>query len=291
MPLEDPDVIDVITKPAPNKLELIITDAGLTPDPRERLEKLVAKLKSYINYILGGQFAEDHPLLGPEDVSIAVVCATPPTPEMLNITHVKPRTVQEWFIAVRFLQFAGGKFTPWEREELEEEVDHDRILPRLVTEDFVGRASADNEFPHRPLGDTGLFVAYVVDGENTVRFIMGPLVEAVGLGEEELYEVALANLGKTFNFNSLRESLPELGITTVKCQDTYDAVRLLLIPQDLRPGEAIAALVPDRDTLTLVSAPADGNWAPLAELAKIPASEHLLLDRPLKVTCEGFEVM
>ncbi len=292
MGLENPDVIDIIIKPEAGKLELVITDAGLTPDPGERLQKLIAKLKSYVNFILSPQFAEDYPYLGPEDVGIAVVSAKPPTPEMRNITHVKPRTVQEWFIAIRFVQFADGKLIPWERDE-EIEVDRNRILPRIVTADFLDRAGTANEVPHRPLGHTGLFIVYVMDDENSVRFIMGPLVGRLEMEEPDLYDLALTNLMKTFDVRhpKLRESLRQNAITTIKCMDTFDAARLLLIPRFLQPGEALAALVPDRDTLTLMPIPADGNWQPLVELAKVPASEHLLLDRPLKVTCDGFTVM
>jgi hypothetical protein len=289
MPLEDPDVLDIVTRPEPNKLQLVISDAGITTDPGERLDKLIAKLKTYVGYILSEEFARKYPDVGPDDVSIAVVCATQPTPEMLEITHLSPRTQPDRMIAVQFQRFQGGRFTPCEKEPLE--VDRTRIMPRLVTAEFVTRASEENEFPHRPLGNTGLSVAYVLDGENSVRFVMGPLVVAVGLDEEGLYGLALANLGKTFNFKALRDSQPELGITTIKCLDTYDAARLLLIPQDLQPGETIVALIPDRDTLTLMSPPADGNWLPLAELAKVPFGEHLLLDRPLKVTRDGFEVV
>jgi hypothetical protein len=289
MPLEDPEVIDITTRPEPNKLELMITDAGVTTDPRERLNLLMAKLRAYVNYILSEEFAAEYPELGPEDVSIVLVSDTAPTSDMLQITHVKPRSHPGRRIPVHFRRFAGGRISSWKTES--REVDRGKVLPRLVTAEFVGRANANNDLPHRPLGETGLFVAYVEDGENAVRFVMGPLVEEVGLDEDGLYRLSLENLGQTFSFAALRESQPDLGITTVKCGDSFDAARLLLIPQDLRPGEAVVALVPDRDTLTLTSVPADGNWAPLVELAKIPDSEHLLLDRPLKVTSAGFEVM
>jgi hypothetical protein len=291
MSLENPDVIDIITQPEPDKLELVITDAGVTTDPRERLDLLMAKLRNYVGYILSEDFADEHPELGPEAVSIAVVSATPPTADMLQISHVKPRSRPGRLIPVRFLRFVGGQTTAWKTES--PEVDRSKILPRLVTAEFVARANAENELPHRPLGGTGLFVAYVEDGENSVRFVMGPLVEEICLDEAGLYELALANLGKTLNFgdSKFRESLRKPNITTIKCMDSFDAARLLLLPQHLEPGEAIVALVPDRDTLTLLPVPADGNWARIAELAKVPAGEHLLLDRPLKVTRDGFEVI
>src|SRR5262245_50677369 len=108
MSLEDPDTIDIITRPEPNRLELVITDAGITTDPGERMEKLLAKLRNYVGYILSPEFAEEYPELGPDDVSITVVSATPPNSEMLQISHVKPRTEPPRFIAVRFMQFQDG---------------------------------------------------------------------------------------------------------------------------------------------------------------------------------------
>ena len=106
-----------------------------------------------------------------------------------------------------------------------------------------------------------------------------------------LHALALENLGRTFGPEPVRKTLSENSITMIKCLDSYDAARLLLLPGYLQPGEALAALVPDRDTLTILPLPGGGNWAPLAELAKSAASDHLLLDRPLRVTCDGFGVM
>src|SRR5207248_1298886 len=131
-------------------------------EPGERLNALLAKLKTYVGYILSDEFAQDNPDIGPDDVSIGVVCANPPTAEMLQITHVKPRIQPPRSIPIQFLRFEDGEVTPYEAEFPEAEPA--RIMPRLVTAEFVARANADNDFPYRRLGNTGLFVAYVVDG-------------------------------------------------------------------------------------------------------------------------------
>jgi hypothetical protein len=291
MSLEDPDVVDIITTPAPGKLQLVICDAGVTTDPRERLNKLLAKLRSYVGYLLSNEFATEHPDLGPDDVSIGVVCSTPPTLEMLQWTHVRPRVDPPRLIAVHFSLFDGTTTTPLKPDEPEAPA-RDKILPRLVTQAFLDRIPEDSPLPHRALDDTGLFVAYVEDGEHSVRFIMGTVADELGLSEYELNELALENLSQTVDMQQVvRRALAEAAITCIKARDSFDAARVLLIPNCLQPGEVLAALVPDRDTLTLVWPPRDGNWAPLAELAKVPASDHLLLDRPLQVTCEGFEVI
>jgi hypothetical protein len=290
MPLEDPNVIDIIATPAPGKLELVISDAGITADPRERLDRLIAKIKNYVGYILRDGFAADHPGLTTDDVAIVVACANAPTADMLAITHVTPRGDRSQAIAVRYVLFDGEEFTPVEPPS-SPPVDRSRILPRLITEDFFDRVDDEEVLPHRPLGDTGLFVAYVVDSEDSVMYVMGGVAEELGLDEPGLHALALENLGRTFGPEVVRKAIAEPAITTIKCLDSFDAARLLLIPGYLRPGEAIAAIIPDRDTLTLLHLPGDNNWTPLAKLAAVPASDHLLLDRPLRVTCDGFQVM
>jgi hypothetical protein len=208
---------------------------------------------------------------------------------MLGMTHIRPHSAPGRLIAVRFTLFEDGQTLPLVPEE-REEASRERVLPRLVTRAFIDRIPEDTPFPHRPLGDTGLFVAYVEDGEHTVRYVMSEMVDELGLSEYELYELALENLAQSCDMEAVvRRALAEPAITAVKTMDSFDAVRLLLIPTALQPGEALVALVPDRDTLTLLPVPEE-DWTTIAELAKVPASDHLLIDRPLLVTRDGFEV-
>jgi hypothetical protein len=80
-------------------------------------------------------------------------------------------------------------------------------------------------------------------------------------------------------------------MAAIKMMDSFDAARLLIVPEQLREGEELIALIPDRDTLTLVAVPKDGDWGPLRKLARVPDSEHLLLDRPVRVRRGGFEAV
>ena len=82
MPLEDPYTIDVITRPVPGRLELVITDAGATTDPGKRLAKLERKLQGYVTYLSSEEFPVDNPGVAIGSVTILVVCKTPPTPAM-----------------------------------------------------------------------------------------------------------------------------------------------------------------------------------------------------------------
>ena len=77
----------------------------------------------------------------------------------------------------------------------------------------------------------------------------------------------------------------------IKSGDTYDAARLLLVQQHLEPGEEIAALIPDRDTLALMPVPENEDWSNLAELARTPGGDRILLQAPLRVTADRIEVV
>jgi hypothetical protein len=89
MPLEDPHVIDIITS-KDGRLQLVITDAGVTTDPRMRLALYRAKLDAYAMYVDSPEFAAAHPNFARADVSIEIICATPPPPEMVALTGVNP---------------------------------------------------------------------------------------------------------------------------------------------------------------------------------------------------------
>jgi hypothetical protein len=75
-------------------------------------------------------------------------------------------------------------------------------------------------------------------------------------------------------------------MNVIKSMDSYDAARLLLVPDYLNPGEELAAMIPDRDTLVLIKVPQNGDWSPLVKLAKVAAGDPLYR-RPLRVTSAG----
>ena len=75
-----------------------------------------------------------------------------------------------------------------------------------------------------------------------------------------------------------------------KSEDTYAAARLLLIPEQLVPGQLLAAAIPDRDTLVLAPMPLDGDWRLLKKIAKVPSGEALL-EHPVKISREGFQLV
>ncbi len=108
MPLENPEVIDIILKPVQNKLKLVITDAGVTTDCEERMNLFVAKLRTYVAYITSEEFRAEYPSIRPNDVTICLVTRNPPTEQMSAITHVTPTGDKDNRIAVQFEMFGGS---------------------------------------------------------------------------------------------------------------------------------------------------------------------------------------
>ncbi len=109
MPLEDTDSIDMGLEPTPGKIQLVITDAGITTDPEERMKLFMEKLKTYVGFIMSPRFKTDYPNIQPKDVSISVVCKNPPTEKMAAITQVTPRGDRENQIAIEFSGFRGSE--------------------------------------------------------------------------------------------------------------------------------------------------------------------------------------
>ena len=106
--LEESDRIDIVTEAKDGKLTLVIADAGLTPDPKERLEKLLSKLRTYVGFVIGPDFKKDYPEHNIKDVQILVMCKIPPSEEMKKIKQVTPHGEHEKAIDVLFQVFPGS---------------------------------------------------------------------------------------------------------------------------------------------------------------------------------------
>jgi len=169
------------------------------------------------------------------------------------------------------------------------EKDRHRVFPRIVRDDWAEEAArqvGSDPLPSLPLGPQGLAVVFVLDNEHSVAYLQSEQLAELGLSPEEALDLAMENLGQSFRPEAIRPVLDESAMSVVKSEDTYDAARLLLMPGALRDGEAIAALIPDRDTLVLAPVPDDDDWASLAKLAKNPDGDPLWTE-PLLVTSAG----
>lgn len=172
---------------------------------------------------------------------------------------------------------------------LETEEDRRRGLPRLVNDSFLtelrGHTAAD-VVPALPLGVPGLSIVLVLDGETAVSYLTEGQLAAAGLTAAEGLELARSNLSRVVEDGIVRRALADGSLNVVKAGDSFDAARLLLVPAALGPGERVAALIPDRDTLVITSVPTDGDWTDLRKLARTHTGEPLWSD-PLVVSAEG----
>ena len=163
-----------------------------------------------------------------------------------------------------------------------------RLLPRLVPSSMFEDLPPEAVPPHLPLGAGSLAVAYVLDSPNSVAYLTPAQLRELGLTVDALHDLAMANLDRTFPDEALRDVLAGKGLVLVRKLDGHDAARVLCVPGRLGPGQAVAALVPDVNTLALAPIPADGDWSELRK-ACAPGDGKPVLNRPLRVTREGFE--
>lgn len=167
----------------------------------------------------------------------------------------------------------------------------DRILPRLVQPEWLASTPADADVPSVPIEGLDLLAVYVLDSPDAVRYLTGKDMTDLGLDLDELHELALENLRDRFPEDVIDRVLRGNNLVTVKCMDSYDATRLLVVPERLEGEDQLIALIPDRDTLTLLSTPTDEHWESVRELARVPSGDHALLNRPILVTRFGFRVL
>lgn len=166
----------------------------------------------------------------------------------------------------------------------------DRIMPRLVHREYL-----DNMGPagpvHRRLGESPLHVAYVLDEEASVRFLVERDLADLGMTIDQVDALAMKNFRPRLPEKAFRDIMERAGKATIISEgDSYDASRLLLMMDRLGPGEALAVAVPDRDTLVVVPNPSEGAWPALEKVAAEPRSSRVILSRPLRVTSTGIEV-
>ena len=131
MPLENTDVVDIITTSQQGQTVLVITDAGVTTDPEERYALFMEKLKTYVAAIMSGELAKDLPASSSGDYQIRVMCVLPPTEEMLAVQAIKPRGENIDAILVEFEIFSFGDDKP-------QKVERAPLEAPEISEDLAG---------------------------------------------------------------------------------------------------------------------------------------------------------
>jgi hypothetical protein len=171
--------------------------------------------------------------------------------------------------------------------------DRPNVLPRLVTDTVLSamrrQHPAAATLPSWPSGVPGLSVVLVLDRAASVAYLTEAHLGDLGLAVGDALPLAKANLARTFARDTVRSAIADgKSINVVKSCDTFDAARVLLVPDYLEDGESIAAMIPDRDTLVLIAPPADGDWTSHRRMAKNAAGDPLWTE-PLLVTSRGID--
>jgi uncharacterized protein YtpQ (UPF0354 family) len=144
--------------------------------------------------------------------------------------------------------------------------------------------------PAIPLENTNLSVVFVRDSKDAVAYILEENLVELGIDLPALRQRAADNLKKKTPDNFVRATLDKRTLAVFKSGDTFDAARLLLVPDQLGEGEDIVAIVPDRDTLVLVPMPEPSALAGLHKMASAVAGPPLC-NQPIRVTQSGFELI
>jgi hypothetical protein len=164
----------------------------------------------------------------------------------------------------------------------------DRILPRIVHPDLVAQLGAQSDVPQRAWGWTGLRIVYVLDRPDSVAYLNRDMAEDLGLNDVELHDLALSNLRKVFDPEPILNLLKNDDGDVLFFEDGHGAARALLIGEHLGEGESCALVLPDQNTLIVMSPPRDNDWSPQFQIvAGIPTA---LLNRPIKITAHGVEL-
>ncbi len=163
------------------------------------------------------------------------------------------------------------------------------ILPQLIPAAHLPEFIKHGGVLHRPLDGLPLCILYVADAEQKMQYLNEEALTELGISPDALHELALSNLRKIFPEQSVRAVIERNTMILVAAHDCYDAARILLLPEYLREGEKMIALIPDRDTLGLAPVPESGDMSALQKLANTPFNrDKLLLKKPVLATRNGF---
>lgn len=165
-----------------------------------------------------------------------------------------------------------------------------RLRPRLMTDEYNQQLKRGPMPVARRMPELGFWLVCAIDSEESVSFVSEKQLTELAIDEDKLHAIALENLASQQFRDVVRSVVSENKAVNFKMLDSYDAARLLLIPNCLNEGEQIAAVIPDRDTLFMCPVPANADWNALADIAKAPFSDRLILDRPVCVSRAGFEL-
>lgn len=174
----------------------------------------------------------------------------------------------------------------------------ERIKPELIPASALESYPAEAQLVHEPVPGLGLEQIYLFDLGMNRRILTEPDLADLGIDRETLNRTALANLRQDFPPNMVSGVFSGEGGTACQMGDGFDAARLLLIPEMLKPGQVVLAAVPHRDMLLLLPPTLADEPAKLAEGLTLLNDGHStgcshphLLDGAVRVTSAGFELI
>lgn len=187
-----------------------------------------------------------------------------------------------------FASVAGAILESGSAHAVEPGRDRPRLRPRIMRSELVLRAQPDGApgMVHGSFGVEGLSVVLVLDSEHSVAYVTEETLKDLHLSFADALAVAKENLRTTTPPEIVRKVIDGGALSVCKTMDTYDAARVLVVPEHLRPGERLVALVPDRDTLALATLPKNSDWSSLEKLARNAAGDPLWT-KPLIVSPDG----
>jgi hypothetical protein len=170
MPLEDPNVIDIILRPdAEGKVCLIISDAGVTTDPASRYALFRQKVINYCTAVIEGHFKQEYPDLSTPDFYIKVISEHPPTQEMYAMSVVGSKSRPDQRMDVHFERTDGSV---WPGQKFKVELDPSRIPPMSAELKAFVDAQLKHAFQTIREGCFHGFAACLDNGE-TQMFLLG----------------------------------------------------------------------------------------------------------------------
>jgi hypothetical protein len=180
-------------------------------------------------------------------------------------------------------------FAPPADSSLSLAVHGEWIKPLLVPQ---GTLEGPAEVVYTPLPELGLAVIYILDLPKDKRPLSNQDCSDLGVEAEEIHQIALANLGTDFPSDAIAEATEGSG-SAVQLNDSFDATRLLLVPERLQSGQELVALIPHRDTLILLPASVRDDSEVLQQgIDALECGEHPpLLERAVLVTRDGLELI
>jgi hypothetical protein len=170
----------------------------------------------------------------------------------------------------------------------------DRIKLQLVTAEFYKQAAPPSGAPHTAVpGLADLLAVYVLDLPGGPRYLSEDDRGNLGIDVTEMHRLALEHLRRDFPRQMVTDVVMGGNPSAIQFQDSFDAARLLLMPEILEGDEELIALIPHRDMLLVLPASMRNEPDKLKQAAEtLKCADHPpLLERPIRVTRSGFEII